>query len=85
MAKTGFLTDRETQVLPLVAEGLSNPQIGEVLRISPRTAQTHVNSIIRKLSARNRTHAAVLAVQNQLLPPTTNPVDGKEVRGVHRK
>ncbi|WP_354570179.1 AAA family ATPase [Glaciihabitans sp. UYNi722] len=57
------LTDRERQVLALVAEGLSNRQIAEQLFISAKTASVHVSAILRKLGAATRTEAAYLAQQ----------------------
>ncbi|WP_168209135.1 helix-turn-helix transcriptional regulator [Agromyces intestinalis] len=55
------LTARERQVLGLIAEGLSNRQIGERLYISGKTASVHVSAILRKLGASTRTEAAVRA------------------------
>lgn len=55
------LTARERQVLDLIAEGLSNKQIGERLFISGKTASVHVSAILRKLGATTRTEAAVRA------------------------
>ncbi|QAY72506.1 helix-turn-helix transcriptional regulator [Agromyces protaetiae] len=55
------LTARERQVLDLIAEGLSNKQIGERLFISGKTASVHVSAILRKLGASSRTEAAVRA------------------------
>ncbi|WP_395244803.1 AAA family ATPase [Agromyces sp. MMS24-K17] len=55
------LTARERQVLDLIAEGLSNRQIGERLFISGKTASVHVSAILRKLGASSRTEAAVRA------------------------
>ncbi|MBD3941772.1 AAA family ATPase [Microbacterium sp. NEAU-LLC] len=52
------LTPRELQVLALVAEGLTNPQIGERLFISPKTASVHVSAILGKIGAANRAEAA---------------------------
>ncbi len=54
------LTRRELQVLELVADGLTNPQIGERLFISPKTASVHVSAILVKIGAANRTEAAAL-------------------------
>jgi DNA-binding CsgD family transcriptional regulator/tetratricopeptide (TPR) repeat protein len=58
---TAELTPRERQVLDLIAEGLSNKQIGERLFISGKTASVHVSAILRKLGATTRTEAAVRA------------------------
>ncbi|NVN00288.1 LuxR family transcriptional regulator [Arthrobacter sp. SDTb3-6] len=55
---SGELTGRERQVLALVADGLSNRQIGEQLFISTKTASVHVSAIMRKLGASSRTEAA---------------------------
>ena len=55
------LTDRERQVLALVAEGLTNGQIAERLFISRKTASVHVSAILRKLGVSSRTEAAVVA------------------------
>jgi DNA-binding CsgD family transcriptional regulator len=55
------LTDRERQVLGLIAQGLSNKQIGERLYISTKTASVHVSAILRKLGATSRTEAVYLA------------------------
>ncbi|WP_158685213.1 helix-turn-helix transcriptional regulator [Microbacterium halophytorum] len=63
---TGALTEREEQVLALVAEGLSNGQIGQRLFISTKTASVHVSSILRKLGASSRTEAAHLAARDAI-------------------
>lgn len=55
------LTAREREILRLVAEGLSNPQIAERLVISPKTAEHHVGAILRKLQLTSRSEAAVYA------------------------
>jgi DNA-binding NarL/FixJ family response regulator len=57
----GLLTDREVEVMRLVAEGLSNEEIGERLYISPLTAKTHVNRAMAKLNARDRAQLVVQA------------------------
>lgn len=54
------LTARERQVLDLIAEGLSNRQIGERLFISVKTVSVHVSAVLRKLGVSTRTEAAVL-------------------------
>ncbi|WP_156686117.1 ATP-binding protein [Mycobacterium sp. Marseille-P9652] len=61
------LTDREVEVLRLLAEGLSNREIGEHLFISTNTAANHVRSILTKTGAANRTQAAMYAADRELL------------------
>ena len=60
------LTDREREVLALVARGLSNQQIADSLVISERTARTHVSNILGKLGVASRTQAALLAIREHL-------------------
>lgn len=55
------LTDRERQILALVADGQDNPAIGRRLDISPKTAANHVSAILTKLGVADRTQAALLA------------------------
>jgi len=62
------LTDREREVLALVAKGLSNQQIADRLVISERTARTHVSNILGKLGVASRTQAALLAVREGIAP-----------------
>ena len=57
------LTDREREVLALVAEGNSNKIIGDQLLISERTVKSHLTYIMTKLRASDRTHAVVTAVR----------------------
>lgn len=61
------LSDREIDVLRLLAEGLSNRAIGERLYISTNTAANHVRSILLKTGAANRTQAAMYATEHELL------------------
>ncbi len=61
------LTERERQVLRLVASGRTNSQIGGELFISAKTAGVHVTNILRKLEVTNRTHAAAVAERSGLL------------------
>ncbi|MGN6125253.1 MAG: response regulator [Humibacter sp.] len=63
------LTEREREVLALVAEGLSNTEIGARLFMSPLTAKTHVSRILSKLDARDRVHLVVLAYESGLVTP----------------
>ena len=58
------LTDREIEVLELLAEGLPNEDIAEKLYISERTVRSHVSNILGKLDLANRTQAALYAVKN---------------------
>jgi ATP/maltotriose-dependent transcriptional regulator MalT len=60
----GALTSRETEVLTLLAEGLSNEQIARRLFISPRTAEHHVSNILAKLGLTSRAEATAYAVRN---------------------
>ena len=62
------LTDREREVLVLVAQGLSNQQIADALVISERTARTHVSNILGKLGVASRTQAALLAIREGIAP-----------------
>jgi DNA-binding NarL/FixJ family response regulator len=61
------LSRREYQVLQLVAEGLENSGIAKILFLSVETVRTHVKSILRKLSARDRTHAVTIAFPGGIL------------------
>jgi DNA-binding NarL/FixJ family response regulator len=58
------LTERQRQVLRLVAEGLDNAQIAERMGISQRTARSHVSSVLERLGVENRTQAAVAAIRS---------------------
>jgi DNA-binding NarL/FixJ family response regulator len=61
------LSDRELQVLRLVAEGKGNQEIGEVLFIGQSTVRNHISSILMKLQVENRVQAAVRAVRDRMV------------------
>jgi NarL family two-component system response regulator LiaR len=63
------LTEREVEVLKLVAQGLPNQEIAETLVISERTVSTHVSNILGKLHLANRTQAAIYAWREGLAQP----------------
>jgi DNA-binding NarL/FixJ family response regulator len=63
------LTDREREVVALVAEGLTNQEIAERLVISPATAKTHVSRAMRELRARDRAQLVVIAYESGLVRP----------------
>ncbi|MGH3238191.1 MAG: response regulator transcription factor, partial [Streptosporangiaceae bacterium] len=61
------LTDRELEVLKMVARGMSNAEIAEELTISPATAKTHVAHLLTKLDARDRIQLVIIAYQSGLV------------------
>ncbi|WP_406180592.1 response regulator [Streptomyces sp. NBC_01006] len=63
------LTEREEEVLRLMATGLSNPEIAQSLMVSLETVKTHVGNVLTKLGAQNRTHAVVIAYESGLVVP----------------
>ncbi|HZD02840.1 MAG TPA: response regulator transcription factor [Actinomycetes bacterium] len=67
--RLGGLTDREQEVLALVARGLSNTEIAEHLHVSLATAKTHVSHLLTKLNARDRAQLVIVAYETGLVRP----------------
>ena len=69
------LTEREIEVLRLVVQGASNPEIAEELCITVNTVKSHVKNILYKLRLENRTQVAIYAIQTGLVPDVTNAIN----------
>jgi DNA-binding NarL/FixJ family response regulator len=67
LAALDLVTERETEIMVLVAQGLSNEDIAQRLFLSPLTVKTHVNRTMVKLNARDRAQLVVIAYQNGLV------------------
>lgn len=65
------LTEREREVLVLVARGLSDAEIGQELFVTPATAKTHLSRLLLKLGVRDRTQLVVIAGESGLVEPRT--------------
>ena len=63
------LTEREREVLALIARGYTNKQIAETLFVTEKTARNHVSHILEKLGLSRRSEAAAFAVEHKLVPP----------------
>jgi DNA-binding NarL/FixJ family response regulator len=63
------LTEREREVLALIARGMNNDEIAEALVVSPATAKTHVSRVMGKLDARDRAQLVVIAYESGLVEP----------------
>jgi DNA-binding NarL/FixJ family response regulator len=63
------LSEREREVLSLVARGLNNTEIAKALGLSPLTAKTHVSRIMGKLGARDRAQLVIVAYESGLVTP----------------
>ena len=62
------LTEREIEVLQLVADGLSNKEIAARLHVAERTVQFHVSNVLQKLDAASRVEAAMWAKEHGIIP-----------------
>jgi len=78
---TGSLTQRETDILALLAEGKSNRDISRALFLSEKTVKAHLAAVFRKLSVTNRTQAAMAAV-SMGIGPALHPVEWAPVGGM---
>ena len=74
------LTERELEVLQMVARGMSNAEIAEELTISPATAKTHVAHLLTKLDSRDRIQLVIIAYQSGLCDPGGRPPNPPQAR-----
>ncbi len=77
------LTERQQEVLALLAEGLSNNDIAERLILSPSTIRHHVSEVLSKLHVANRAEAAALAVRHNLVQPLTTGESDRPIISCH--
>lgn len=71
------LTEREREVLALIARGYTNKQIADTLYVSEKTARNHVSHILEKLGLSRRSEAAAYAVEHKLVPPRELKIDNR--------
>ncbi len=67
---TNKITKREVEVITLTAYGKTRGEISEILGISKETVKAHIEQVCRKLSANNKTHAAIIALSLGLIKPS---------------
>jgi NarL family two-component system response regulator YdfI len=77
-AQMGRLSEREGEVLALIAQGAANKEIATRLHITERTVKAHVTSIFNKLGVNSRAEAVAVALRSGLLPPQTQD-DGRDL------
>jgi DNA-binding NarL/FixJ family response regulator len=74
------VTDREREVLALIARGLSNPEIAEHLHLSPATVKTHIGHLLAKLDARDRAQLVIVAYESGVVTPASPAAGGAAKR-----
>ena len=72
------LSDREREILRLIVQGRSNPQIARELYLAPGTVRNYVSALLQKMKVEDRTQAAVEAVRRGLVPPGERPGGGEK-------
>ncbi len=75
-----MLSPRERQVLNCLVEGMSNKMIARKLGVTETTVKLHVKNILRKINVRNRTQAAIWAIENRLIGSPEGSEGGRRTR-----